>query len=75
MSNAQVVSMLVDLKGLLADSQLLDRKVIRARHQWDTRAIEALVLDKKVVEDRVQALASLLRLSMTEQEIAQRLYQ
>lgn len=75
MSNAQVASMLVDLKGLLAEGQALDRKVIRARHQWDTRAIEALVLDKKVVEDRVQALASLLRLSMTEEEIASRLYQ
>jgi len=73
-SNAQVASLLVDLKGLLAESKGIDRKVIRARAQWDTRAIEALTQDKAVVEDRVQALASLLRLSMTEQEIAHRLY-
>jgi len=73
-SNAQVASLLVDLKGLLAESKGIDRKVIRARAVWDTRAIEALTQDKAVVEDRVQALASLLRLSMTEQEIAHRLY-
>lgn len=75
MTESQVAVMLVDLKGLLAESRGIDRRVIRARAVWDTRAIEALVEQKRLVEDQVQALASLLRMTLTEQEIAQRLYQ
>ena len=67
-------SMMVELKELLVESQQLDRLVIRARHAFDTRAVERYTKDKAVVVQRMDSLAAILRNTLDEGELRDKLY-
>lgn len=67
-------SMMVELKQLLSDSQYLDRMVIRARHAFDSRAVEQHTKAKAMVVQRMDAVAAILRNTLDEGELRDQLY-